>query len=167
MAMKYGFFNAVQQSDGSYDREYDAAFFTELLNTDHCNAVTAGSFTVSPVSGLALKIGSGRGFVNGIFFYDNSSSTLSCTAANGTRTDLVVAQLDTTARTVELAVKAGATSASENEVALAKVTVTGSTITAISNINYTRFVRNVPNITSGTANPDSNTPGDIYLKIVG
>lgn len=167
MAMKYGFFNAVQQSDGSYDREYDAAFFTELLNTNHYNAVTEGSFMVSADSGLTLSVGSGRGFVNGVFFYDNSPSTLTCTSASGTRTDLVVAALNTAARTVGLTVKVGTTSAAENEVALATVTVTGATVTDVSNINYTQFVKNVPVITFGTADPDNNTSGDIYLKIVG
>ena len=165
MALKYGFFNALE-SDGGFDREYDAAFFTHFINDHFYSAVPAGCFKVSKGDGLTLNVSSGSGIVNGVYFYDDSSATLSCTPATGTRNDLVVAKLNPTARTVELVVKEGVNAASDNEVALANVTVTGSTITSVSNIGYTQIVKNTPNITSGTADPSGGSDGDIYLKIV-
>ena len=166
MALKYGFFNAVEQADGSYDREYDASFFTHFINDYFCSAVPAGCFKVSKGSGLTLNISSGYGVINGVYFYDDSATTLSCASATGTRNDLVVAKLNSTAKAVELIVKEGTRAASDNEVALADVTVAGSTITSVSNIEHTQIVRNIRNITIGTAEPSGGSDGDIYLKIV-
>lgn len=134
MAMKYGFFNAMQQSDGSYDRTYDAEFFTKLLSSTFYSAVPANAFVVSAGSGLTLGIGSGYGFINGVFFYNDSASTLTCSSASGTRTDLVVARLNVSSRTVSLAISQSTTTAASNEVALAKITVSGSNITKVENL---------------------------------
>lgn len=165
--MKYGFFNAVQRSDGSYDREYDADFFTQLLSTAFYSAVPPDSFKVSAGTGLNLNISAGRGFVNGVFFYDNNASTLTCSSASGTRTDLVVARLNKSERTVSLTVKQNTTEAADNEVALANVTITGSSIKSVVNIEHTRIVRNVPRITYGTGDPPAGGhEGDIYIKLV-
>ena len=150
MALKYGFFNAVEQSDGSYDREYDAAFFTHFLNDYFCSAIPAGCFEVSKGNGLTLNISSGHGIVNGVYFYDDSATTFTCAAATGTRNDLLVARLNATARTVELVVKQGTTSADDNEVAIANITVTDSAVTAVSNISYTQIFRYASGTTSNT-----------------
>ena len=150
MALKYGFFNAVEQSDGSYDREYDAAFFTHFLNDYFCSAIPAGCFEASKGNGLTLNISSGHGIVNGVYFYDDSATTFTCAAATGTRNDLLVARLNATARTVELVVKQGTTSADDNEVAIANITVTDSAVTAVSNISYTQIFRYASGTTSNT-----------------
>lgn len=167
MAMKYGFFNAVQQSDGTYDRSYDAEFFTRLLSTAFYNAVPANAFTVSAGTGLMLNISSGSGFINGVFFYDDDTTSLTCSSASGTRTDLVVARLNASARMVELAVSEGTTTVASNEIALAQVTVSGSSVSAVANITASRVSRIIPHITYGTAEPpDSGNDGEIYLKYV-
>ena len=138
MAMQYGFFNAVE-SGGEYDREYDAAFYTHFIKDYFCSAVPDGCFKVTHESGLTLNVSSGHGIVDGVYFYDDSTSTLTCTAATGTRQDLVVARLNSAARNVTLEVKQNTSTASENEVAIAKVTVTGSDVTAIKQVSYSQI----------------------------
>lgn len=134
MAMKYGFFNGVEQSDGSYDRTYDAEFFTRLIGATMYQGVPADAFVVSAGTGLNVTVSSGYGIVGGVFFYDDDVTTLTCSSASGTCTDLVVARLNASARTVELAVKQS-TELSSNEIALAQITVSGSTITGIVNLH--------------------------------
>ena len=166
MAMNSGFFNAVENS-GEYDREYGAEFFTALLKAAFQNGITPGSFLASAGSGLTVNLTAGKGFVDGVFFYDDSASTVTCTSASGTRTDLIVAKLNAAARTVTLEVKAGTTTPASGEVAVATVTVTGSTITAVN--NYPRINcldTGLPGISYGTADPSGGSDGDIYLKIV-
>lgn len=168
MAMQSGFFNAVE-NNGVYDREYGAEFFTELLKAGFRSGIMAGAFVASASSGLAVNLTAGRGFINGVFFYDDSTSTVTCTSASGTRTDLVVARLDTAARTVSLEVKVGTTTISANEVAIASVTVNGSAITSVSNYARTNCLDtglSVPNISYGTAAPSGGNDGDIYFKII-
>ena len=138
MAMNSGFFNAVE-NNGSYDREYGAAFFTALMKATFKNGITPGSFAASVGDGLTVNLTAGKGFVDGVFFYDDSDSTVTCTSASGTRTDLIVAKLNTAARTVTLEVKAGTTTVATGEVAVATVTVTGSAVTAVQNVAATNY----------------------------
>lgn len=142
MSLQYGFFNSVEintEIDGETvtvnDREYDAEFFTELLKAGFRSGVSSGSFVVSLGSGLTVNISSGRGFYGGFFFYDSSASTLTCNTATGTRTDLAVFRLNSAARTMELVVKEGTTSVASGELALAKITVTGSEVIAVENLS--------------------------------
>ena len=137
MAMKYGFFNGIQQADGSYDRAYDAEFFTRLLSSIIYQGVPSDAFNVTAGGGLNLNVSSGYGFVGGVFFYDDEATTLYCSSASATRTDFVVARLNTSGRTVELAITQ---SPAANDVALAQVTVSGSTITDITQLhNYYNY----------------------------
>lgn len=135
MAMKYGFFNAVQQSDGTYDRSYDAEFFTRLIGATMYQGVPSDAFVVSAGTGLNVTVSNGYGIVGGVFFYDDDATALTCSSASGTRTDLVVARLNSSARTVELEISQDAESPESNEIALAQVTVSGSTITNIVNLH--------------------------------
>ena len=174
MSLKSGFFNAVEidaEIDGEVvkvnDREYGADFFTALLKSAFKNCVTPDSFVASVGSGLTVNLTAGKGFVDGVFFYDYSASTITCTAATGTRTDLIVAKLNATARTVTLEVKEGTEEVSFGEVAIAKATVTGSTITSIS--NYARInclntgASDLPGIYVQQAQPASPSVGDLWL----
>ena len=138
MAMNSGFFNAVE-NNGSYDREYGAAFFTALMKATFKNGITPGSFAASVGDGLTVNLTAGKGFVDGVFFYDDEASTVTCTSASGTRTDLIVAKLNEAARTVTLEVKAGTTTAASGEVAIATVTVTGSAVTEVQNMGTTDY----------------------------
>lgn len=138
MAMNSGFFNSVE-NNGSYDREYGAAFFTALMKATFKDGITPGSFVASAGSGLTVNLTAGKGFVDGVFFYDDSASTVTCTSASGTRTDLIVAKLNAAARTVTLEVKAGTTTTAAGEVAIATVTVTGSAVTAVQNVAATNY----------------------------
>lgn len=138
MAMNSGFFNSVE-NNGSYDREYGAAFFTALMKATFKDGITPGSFVASAGSGLTVNLTAGKGFVDGVFFYDDSASTVNCTSASGTRTDLIVAKLNAAARTVTLEVKAGTTITEAGEVAIATVTVTGSAVTEVQNMGTTDY----------------------------
>ena len=133
MALQSGFFDAVESNE-TYDREYDAEFFTELLKAGFRSGVNPDSFVVSLGTGLTVNVSSGRGFLGGYFFYNTSTSTLTCSSATGTRTDLAVVKLNTAARTVSLEVKENATAAGAGELALAKLTVNGSAVTAVENL---------------------------------
>lgn len=135
MAMKYGFFNGVEQSDGNYDRTYDAEFFTRLIAAAFYTGVPSDAFIVTASSGLALNVSSGYGFIGGAFFYDDDATVLTCSSASSVRTDLVVVRYNAAARTVELAISQGAENAEFNEIALAQVTVSGSAITSITNLH--------------------------------
>ena len=153
--MQYGFFDAVE-SNGSYDRVYGAAFFTHFINAYFCPAVPDGCFTVTKNSGLTLNVGSGHGIVGGVYFYDDSASTLSVTPATGTRNDLVVARLNAAARTVTLEVKQNTSSAADNEVALAIITVNGSTVTQVTQVSYSQILRGA--VGSGNSAPSGSSP---------
>lgn len=133
MALQSGFFDAVE-SDGAYDREYGTEFLTELLKAGFRSGVTPGSFVLSIGTGLTVNVSSGRGFFGGYFFYDTNASTLTCTSATGTRTDLAVIKVNTASRTVTIDVKQNASAAGAGELALAKITVTGSEVTAVENL---------------------------------
>lgn len=168
MALQYGFFDAVENS-GAYDREYSAGFFSALMKATYKNGIMADSFIASVGTGLSVNLTAGNGFVNGVFFYDDAASTVTCTSASGTRTDLIVARLNTAARTVSLEVKAGTATVADNEVAIASVTVNGSAVTSVSNYARTNCLDTgltVPNISYGTAAPSGGSSGDIYFKIV-
>ena len=165
MAMNSGFFNAVE-NNGSYDREYGAAFFTALMKATFKDGITPGSFVASAGSGLTVNLTAGKGFVDGVFFYDDSASTVTCTSASGTRTDLIVAKQNAAARTVTLEVKAGTTITAAGEVAIATVTVTGSAVTAVSNSARINILNTIlPNISYGTGEPSGGSHGDVYYKI--
>ena len=138
MAMNSGFFNAVE-NNGSYDREYGASFFTALMKATFKNGITPGSFAASVGDGLTVNLTAGKGFVDGVFFYDDEASTVTCTSASGTRTDLIVAKLNEASRAVTLEVKAGTTTAAAGEVAIATVTVTGSAVTEVQNMGTTDY----------------------------
>lgn len=170
MAMNSGFFNAVE-NNGAYDREYGAAFFTALMKATFKNGITPGSFVASVGSGLTVNLTAGKGFVDGVFFYDDSASTVTCTSASGTRNDLIVAKLNAAARTVTLEVKAGTTTAAAGEVAIATVSVNGSTVTAVQNVTPTDYGAVCGNaervgghkIYVQQAQPSSPAAGDLWL----
>ena len=165
MALQYGFFDSVE-NNGSYDREYGAEFFTALLKAAFKNSIMPGSFVASAGSGLTVNLTAGKGFVDGVFFYDDSASTVTCTSASGTRTDLIVAKLNAAARAVTLEVKAGTTTAASGEVAIATATVTGSAVTAVSNSARINILNvGLPIISYGTAAPSGGSNGDIYFKV--
>lgn len=165
MALEYGFFNAVENS-GTYDREVGQVFFTELLKAVFKTGISTNSFIASAGTGLTVNLTSGRGAIDGVFFCDTSASTVTLTAATGTRTDLIVARLNTASRNVEIAVKQGTTAVASNEVAIATATVTGSAITSVSNATRTNIIDSgIPNISYGTGEPTGGNDGDIYFKI--
>lgn len=174
MALKSGFFNAIEidaEVDGEVvkvnDREYGADFFTELLETAFKNGIAPDSFIATVGTGLTVNLSAGKGFIDGVFFYDDSASSVTCTAATGTRSDLIIAKLNAAARTVTLEVKEGTEALSSGEVAIAKVTVTGSAITAIS--NYARINclntgdSNLPAIYVQQSQPSNPSTGDLWL----
>lgn len=162
MAMQYGFFDAVQQANGSYDRVHSAEFFTRLLGAVFYDYIPSGEFKVTAGSGLTLNVGSGHGWVSGVFFYDDEPTVLTASATSGTRNDIVVARLDKTARTITLAIREGSATAAKDEVTIAKITVVGSTIKYVEKVVHTSFIRNIENTaasssSTGTGNTSGST----------
>lgn len=170
MAMNSGFFNAVE-NNGTYDREYGAGFFTALMKAAFKNGTLPGSFVASVGSGLTVNLTAGKGFLNGVFFYDDSASTVSCSSATGTRTDLIVARLNTSARTVSMEVKYDTTGVSDTELPIARVTVTGSMVTSVQNISsedYGAICGNADSVGGHKvyvqqAQPSSPATGDLWF----
>ena len=165
MSITSGFFNSVP-SGSNYDREVGAEFFTELLKAGFKSGIMPDSFIASAGSGLDLNVTAGKGFINGVFFYDDSPTTIACTQATGTRKDLLVARLSVTGRTVELAVKEGTTTAADNEIAAALITITGSSITAVSNYprsNCINMDSSIPTVYVQQTQPTNPATGDLWL----
>lgn len=112
MAIRYGFFNAVKQSDGTYDRTYSADDISECFNS----LVTKGVFKnfedelcVQAGSGMRVQVGAGRAIIGGKWFENTTAYDLTINPAHATlnRYTAVVIRLDRSARTIAITTKDG------------------------------------------------------------
>ncbi len=74
MAFSYGFFNAK-----NLDRVYKAEDFTSYLSSLICNGIldTYGdNFSITPRSGLTVAVGTGKAWIDGHYFNNDSSYVL-------------------------------------------------------------------------------------------
>ena len=103
MAENYGFFNGIKQTNGTYDRTYDASDFASFFAKFIGNGVYKGSgLNVVPKSGLTVTLKAGSAFVNG-YWYELSEDmdfTLSVNSTSSTIYDLITITLDKTERKV-------------------------------------------------------------------
>lgn len=77
MAFSFGFYNAIE-SNGVYDREYDAVQMSELFDgliNDGVYATIGQTFAVRWVSGLEISVGTGRAWFNHTWNYNDSLIT--------------------------------------------------------------------------------------------
>lgn len=106
MAYRSGFFNAKQNTDGSYDRTYDANDISNYLGGLISDGVVQSSADALQVSveqaSMQVQIRPGRAFLNNRWFTADSVITLPLTRAHGTlsRITAVALHFDETNREV-------------------------------------------------------------------
>ena len=106
MAFRSGFFNAKQNTDGSYDRTYDANDISNYLGgliSDGVVQSSADALQVNVVqASMQVQIRPGRAFLNNRWFTADSVITLPLTQAHGTlsRITAVALHFDETNREV-------------------------------------------------------------------
>lgn len=106
MAYRSGFFNAKQNTDGSYDRTYDANDISNYLGgliSDGVVQSSADALQVNVVqASMQVQIRPGRAFLNNRWFTADSVITLPLTQAHGTlsRITAVALHFDETNREV-------------------------------------------------------------------
>ena len=118
MALTYGFFNAVYDSDTkTYDRTYTAeqmSLYFKGLVSDGVIANVGNMMAVTPGSGMAVQVGTGRMFIDSRWLQNSSALNISISAAHATlnRKDIIVARLDYSGRAIGIIAKTGTAAAS-------------------------------------------------------
>ena len=145
MSLTYGFFDALNE-----DRTYDSLDFGKMFDgviNDGILAGVSGQMKVTAGSGLSVSIAPGKAWYNRRWALNDAAVTLSLDAAHATlpRIDVVVLELDETARSFSFKIVKGTPDASPiytaltdnatvHQYALANVTVPGGA-SSISNSN--------------------------------
>lgn len=111
MTISSYFFNAVE-SDGSYDRTYNAEDITSYLNLLVGNGVFPDPSTnlqVRASDGMNVIVGAGSGWINGHKLVNSADLTLTVDASDVllNRIDAVIFYVDLTARTMGIEIKEG------------------------------------------------------------
>ena len=127
MSYKSGFFDAVDQGSGDYDRVYNASDFAEYFSRFVGNGVfasPANGLTVESTGGMSLAIKPGYAWINGYLFSVISGTTeaLTVPVANPTmnRYDSVVLGLDYQNRQITPYIKSGSPAASPSAASLTR-----------------------------------------------
>lgn len=109
MAVSSGFFNSIN-NDRLYNAEHFSKFFDGLI-TDGVYLQVGDKFHVDPGTGLAVNVGSGRGWFKRVWIYNDSTLELELTAADPilSRIDAIVIDVDasTNVRNAEIKVVTG------------------------------------------------------------
>lgn len=152
MAITYGFFNAIKQSDGTYDRTYNSdqisAMFEGLL-TDGVFESVGDALIVKEKSGLTVEVGTGRAWIGDRWMKNDAKLDITLAAAHLTlnRWSAIVIRADYSNRTISIVEKAGTPATtptkptmtyndSIKEKCLAYVYV-GKSVTSVTQINIT------------------------------
>lgn len=167
MALTYGFFDAVYDSDaGTYDRTYTAeqmSLYFKGLVSDGVIANVGNMMAVTPGSGMAVQVGTGRMFIDSRWLQNSSALNISISAAHATlaRKDIIVARLDYSNRLISIVAKNGTPAATPTaptvqrdgtyfEMKLAEIYINaGATSIAAANITDTRQNENVCGYVTG------------------
>lgn len=112
MAVTYGFFNAIQQEDGTYDRVYNADQMSEQfegLISDGVYESVGDAMIVEASSGMQVQVKSGRMMIGSKWLKNDAAELLTINAAHVTlnRYTAVVVRLDLQARTIVITTKDG------------------------------------------------------------
>lgn len=127
MAYTSGFFDAIDQGGGNYDRVYSAATFAHYFSLLVQNGVFPNPSTSMQVKALSnpdmrVSIQPGSGWVNGYYITvdNNTPEQLTVPTANPSlsRIDSVIMGLNYVDREIQLYIKSGAVSASPSAVSL-------------------------------------------------
>lgn len=117
MAEKYGFFNAVETSSGTYDRTYNAEDFASYFSkfiSDGVFADPTDGLKVSAQSGLKVTVKAGSAYIDG-YYYELTEDTILTIQVNSSsyvQTDSVVVRLDKVNRKMSLVLKQNNTNVS-------------------------------------------------------
>lgn len=127
MAYTSGFFDAVDQGSGNYDRVYSAADFSHYFGLLVKNGVfpdpsTGLQVVASSAPDMHVAVKAGNGWINGYYLTipEGDSELLTVPTANPSlsRIDSVIMGLNYTEREIQLYVKSGSVSSSPSPVSL-------------------------------------------------
>ena len=112
MAITYGFFNALQQSDGTYDRVYNSDQISNMfegLISDGVYESVGNALIVKATSGLTVQVGTGRMIISGKWLKNDATVDITLASAHLTlnRWSAIVCRLDATNRVMTIVEKAG------------------------------------------------------------
>lgn len=147
MAITYGFFNAIKDSSGNYDRTYNAdqmSTYFEGLVSDGVYENVGDALQVVAGSGMEVQVKSGRALIGSKWLKNDSAYTITLNASHVTlnRYTAIVARLDMSARTITIVAKDG-----ENATTPTKPAITNSTTVKELCLAYVYVGRGVTEIT--------------------
>lgn len=162
MAITYGFFNAIKQSNGTYDRIYNAdqmSTYFEGLVSDGVYESVDDAMQVLAGTGMQVQVGAGRAIIDSKWLKNTAAYPLTINAAHVTlnRYTAIVIRLDLSARTISIVTKDG-----ENATAPIKPTMTNSETVKEMCLAYVYVGRGVTTITQANiedTRPDNNVCG--------
>lgn len=162
MAITYGFFNAIKQSDGTYDRTYSAdqmsLYFEGLVGDGVYESVDDGMQVVAS-SGMQVQVKKGRMLINSKWVKNDAAYPIAINVAHVTlnRYTAIVVRLDLSARTISIVTKDG-----ENATTPTKPTMTNSQTVKEMCLAYIYVGRGVTSISQANiedTRPDNNVCG--------
>lgn len=125
MSLTSGFFDAMEQGEGNYDRVYTAAEFAHYFSLLVGNGVfpspdTGLNVLASEPASMTVKIGDGSGWINGYFVTvaGGHSVTLEAASGAGTRIDSIIMQWNSNDRKINIIAKSGTASGNPQPVTL-------------------------------------------------
>lgn len=125
MSLTSGFFDAMEQGEGNYDRVYTAAEFAHYFSLLVGNGVfpspdTGLNVLASDPASMTVKIGDGSGWINGYFVTvaGGHSVTLEAASGAGTRIDSIIMQWNSNDRKINIISKSGTASGDPQPVEL-------------------------------------------------
>ena len=162
MAITYGFFNAIKQSDGTYDRTYNAdqmSTYFEGLVSDGVYESVDDAMQVLADTGMQVQVGAGRAIIDSKWIKNTAAYPLIINAAHVTlnRYTAIIIRLDLSARTIVITTKDG-----ENATTPVKPVITNSETIKELCLAYVQVGRGVTAITQANiedARPDNNVCG--------
>lgn len=162
MAITYGFFNAIKQSNGTYDRVYNAdqmSTYFEGLVSDGVYESVDDAMQVLAGTGMQVQVGAGRAIIDSKWLKNTAAYPLTINAAHVTlnRYTAIVIRLDLSARTISIVTKDG-----ENATAPIKPTMTNSETVKEMCLAYVYVGRGATTITQANiedTRPDNNVCG--------
>ena len=112
MAITFGFFNAIKQTDGTYDRTYNAeqmSGYFEGLVSDGVYENVGDAMQVIASGGMQVQVKSGRMLIDSKWLKNDAAYSIDITPAHVTlnRYTAIVARLDKSARTISIVAKDG------------------------------------------------------------
>lgn len=127
MALEYGFFNAVQQTDGTYDRVYNAEqmsrYFNGLVSPGVYESV-GGGLQVRAGTGMTVQVQTGRAILgDNCQWLDNDAVldiTLSAAHVTLNRYTAIVMRLDYTNRNISIVAVDGANATAPTKPAMTR-----------------------------------------------